>query len=121
MVSMEELLNTMVQRGGSDLHLSVGSRPKIRIDGKLEDSEYDLLSPEITKKLVYSVLSADQIATFLAAANPANWKVDDLKAMLHQHLDLTTREVTAYLNKDWKGSIDSYDKVRDQASPWPMR
>ena len=64
MVSMEELLNVMVQRGGSDLHLSVGSRPKIRIDGKLEDSEYDLLSPEVTKKLVYSVLSADQIATF---------------------------------------------------------
>ena len=33
MVSMEELLNLMVQRGGSDLHLSVGSPPKIRIDG----------------------------------------------------------------------------------------
>ena len=28
MVSMEELLNLMVQRGGSDLHLSVGSPPK---------------------------------------------------------------------------------------------
>ena len=34
MVSMEELLNLMVQRGGSDLHLSVGAPPKIRVDGK---------------------------------------------------------------------------------------
>ena len=64
MVSMEELLNLMVQRGGSDLHLSVGSPPKIRIDGKLVDTDYEPLMPEATKKLVYSVLSADQVAKF---------------------------------------------------------
>ncbi|MCC6781879.1 MAG: type IV pilus twitching motility protein PilT [Planctomycetes bacterium] len=64
MVSMEELLNLMVQRGGSDLHLSVGSPPKIRIDGRLVDTEHDPLSPELTKKLVYSVLSPDQVAKF---------------------------------------------------------
>ena len=64
MVSMEELLNLMVQRGGSDLHLSIGAPPKIRIDGKLEDTEHDVLQPEVTKKLVYSVLSADQVAKF---------------------------------------------------------
>ncbi len=52
MVSMEELLNLMVQRGGSDLHISVGSPPKIRIDGKLEDTEHDILQPEVSKKLV---------------------------------------------------------------------
>ena len=64
MVSMEELLNLMVQRGGSDLHISVGSAPKIRIDGKLQDTEFDVLQPEITKKLVYSVLAPDQVAKF---------------------------------------------------------
>ena len=64
MVSMEELLNLMVQRGGSDLHLSVGSPPKIRVDGNLADTEYEALMPEATKKLVYSVLGADQIAKF---------------------------------------------------------
>ncbi len=64
MVSMEELLNLMVQRGGSDLHLSVGSPPKVRVDGKLVDTEYEALMPEATKKLVYSVLGADQVAKF---------------------------------------------------------
>ena len=59
---MEELLNLMVQRGGSDLHLSVGSPPRIRIDGKLADTEHEMLQPEVTKKLVYSVLSPDQVA-----------------------------------------------------------
>jgi len=64
MVSMEELLNLMVQRGGSDLHISVGAPPKIRIDGKLVDTEYEPLMPEATKKLVYSVVSPDQVAKF---------------------------------------------------------
>ncbi len=64
MVSMEELLNLMVQRGGSDLHLSVGAAPKIRIDGKLQDTEHDILQPEVTKKLIYSVLAPDQVAKF---------------------------------------------------------
>jgi len=64
MVSMEELLNLMVQRGGSDLHLSVGAPPKIRIDGKLIDTEYEPLMPEASKKLIYSVIGPDQVAKF---------------------------------------------------------
>jgi twitching motility protein PilT len=64
MVSMEELLNLMVQRGGSDLHLSVASPPRVRIDGKLLDTDYPMLTAEVTKKLVYSVLTPDQVAKF---------------------------------------------------------
>ncbi len=64
MVSMEELLNIMVQRGGSDLHISVGAPPKIRVDGRLYDTEHDILQPEVTKKLIYSVLTPDQVANF---------------------------------------------------------
>ncbi len=64
MVSMEELLTIMVQRGGSDLHISAGAPPKIRVDGKLYDTEHDILRPEISKKLVYSVLTTDQTAKF---------------------------------------------------------
>lgn len=64
MPSMEELLNIMVQRGASDLHLSVGSPPKIRIDGKLHPTEHEVLVPEVTKKIVYSVLSPEQVVRF---------------------------------------------------------
>ncbi|MCB9868489.1 MAG: type IV pilus twitching motility protein PilT [Planctomycetes bacterium] len=64
MVSMEELLTIMVQRGGSDLHISVGAPPKIRVDGKLYDTEHQVLRPEVCKKLVYSVLTPDQVAKF---------------------------------------------------------
>jgi len=64
MVGIEELLQIMVQRGGSDLHVTAGSPPKIRIDGSLVSTEHDLLPPDITKKIVYSVLTAEQIAKF---------------------------------------------------------
>jgi len=64
MVSMEELLNLMVQRCGSDLHLTVGSPPRIRVDGKLAATDYDPLTPEVCKKLIYSVIGPDQVAKF---------------------------------------------------------
>jgi len=64
MVTMEELLALMVDREGSDLHLSVGAPPKIRIDGKLENTEFEVLTPEVTQKLIYSVLTPDQVARF---------------------------------------------------------
>ncbi|MEQ8764901.1 MAG: type IV pilus twitching motility protein PilT [Planctomycetota bacterium] len=64
MVSIEELLNVMIQRGGSDLHISASSPPKIRIDGKLVNTEYGVLSSELTQKLIYSILSSDQVAKF---------------------------------------------------------
>jgi twitching motility protein PilT len=64
MISIEELLTLMVQRGGSDLHISAGSPPRIRVDGILLNTEHDVLAPDATQKLVYSFLSNEQVASF---------------------------------------------------------
>ena len=64
MVTLEELLETLVSRGGSDLHISAGSPPKIRVHGKLVDVAPESMPHDETKKLVYSILSNDQIAAF---------------------------------------------------------
>jgi len=64
MVSLEELLQLLVQRGGSDLHIAAGSPPRIRVDGKLIPTEFDTLTKEESQKLTYGVLSEDQIARF---------------------------------------------------------
>ncbi len=64
MVTLEELLQIMVQRNGSDLHVTAGSPPKIRIDGRLVNTEHDVLTPEMSQKLVYSILDSNQIARF---------------------------------------------------------
>ncbi len=63
-VPIEELLQILVDQGGSDLHLSAGSPPKVRVDGELYDTEYDVLRPEDTKATIYSFLTGDQIARF---------------------------------------------------------
>ncbi len=64
MVTLEELLQILVQRNGSDLHITAGSPPKIRIDGRLVNTEHDVLTPEMSQKLVYSILDSNQIARF---------------------------------------------------------
>jgi twitching motility protein PilT len=64
MVSLRELLEMMVKRNASDLHLTVGSPPQLRIDGKLVKTEFELLTAEDTKKLAYSIMSEKQKQTF---------------------------------------------------------
>jgi len=56
--------------------------------------------------------NADDIAVFLASANP-NWKLQDLKDMLYKHLALTTTEVVSRLKKDWAADIAAYDEGHD--------
>jgi twitching motility protein PilT len=62
MITMEELLTLLVRQGGSDLHISVGSPPRIRVDGLLLPVDCPPLSPDDTRRLSTSVLTSDQIA-----------------------------------------------------------
>lgn len=62
MITIEELLALMVRQGGSDLHLSVGSPPRIRVDGVLLPVEHPPLQAEDTRRLTTSILTSDQIA-----------------------------------------------------------
>ncbi len=64
MVSLRELLEQMVKMGASDLHLTVGSPPVVRVDGKLQRLNYDVLTSEQTKKLSYSMLNEKQKQKF---------------------------------------------------------
>ena len=62
MITMEELLALMVRQGGSDLHISNGSPPRIRVDGQLLPVEHPSLTPDETRRLSTSILNSDQIA-----------------------------------------------------------
>src|ERR1700694_1561939 len=59
-VTLHQLLKTMVERGGSDLHITTNSPPQIRIDGKLTALDMPPLSAPETKQLAYSVLTDAQ-------------------------------------------------------------
>ena len=57
--------------------------------------------------------NADEISGFLSKANP-NWKLNDMKKMMHDHLALTTDEAVARLKKDYAADVKAYDKVHDE-------
>ena len=59
--SIDHLLEEMVGRGASDLHISVNSPPAIRVSGHIERlDEYERLNAEGTQQLLYRVLSSEQ-------------------------------------------------------------
>jgi len=55
--------------------------------------------------------NADAIAVFLNAANPQNWPLEDMKAMMREHLDLTLKEAVDYLGGDYPASVADYEQV----------
>ena len=59
--------------------------------------------------------NADEIAEFLAGANPRFWDLEEMRAMLHEHLRLTTDEALARLQADWAADVAAYDEIHLQA------
>lgn len=57
--------------------------------------------------------NADDIAAFLAAANPA-WPLAEMKAMMREHLDLTTQEAVARKQGNYAADVAAYDAIHQQ-------
>ena len=64
MLNLHGLLKTMIERGASDLHITTGSPPQLRIDGHLVKVNLPQLTPADTKQLCYSILTEAQKARF---------------------------------------------------------
>jgi len=60
MPNMHQLLKAMIDKGASDLHVTTGAPPMLRVDGKLHPLRMPPLSPPETKQLCYSVLTDAQ-------------------------------------------------------------
>lgn len=69
--ALDEILSQLVKRKGSDLHLKVSRPPLFRISGKLVPTEYEKLSPDDIKQLVYSIMTPYQIQRF-----EDEWEID---------------------------------------------
>ncbi len=66
MISMSELFLLMHERGASDLHLTVGAPPMLRIDGQLVPTPFEKLTNETSQTLIYSLLTDAQRQRFEA-------------------------------------------------------
>lgn len=61
---LDDLLRQGCQRSASDIHLAVGLPPTVRVDGDLVKLSFKALSPQDTQRLVYDILTNDQIEKF---------------------------------------------------------
>ena len=63
--SIDELLERMVGLGASDLHITVGTPPAIRVRGHVSRlDDFTVLDPESTRQLMYQILSTEQQKRF---------------------------------------------------------
>ena len=64
-VNLRVLLEEMIERDASDLHITAGEKPKMRIDGEIQSSKLDfVMTPKDTMQLAYSVLTENQKKRF---------------------------------------------------------
>ncbi len=63
-ISVHQLLKTMVEQGASDLHITTGSPPQVRIDGHMTPLKLPPMQPADTKQLCYSILTDAQKRKF---------------------------------------------------------
>ncbi len=64
-LNLRSLLQEMIDREASDLHVTAGERPKLRVDGDILDSTVDhIMTPKDTLQLAYSVLTESQKKRF---------------------------------------------------------
>ncbi len=60
MSTLYQMLQQMLEKGASDLHITTGSPPQMRLHGHLAPMNYPSLGPAETKQLIYSVLTDAQ-------------------------------------------------------------
>ncbi len=64
-INLRSLLEEMIERDASDLHITAGERPKLRVDGDITDSRVEhQLTPKETLQIAYSVLTENQKKRF---------------------------------------------------------
>ena len=71
MIELQKLLETVIEKKASDLHVTTGAAPQFRIDGKLVSIDNTVLTAPDTKRLCYSVLTDAQRHKF-----EEEWELD---------------------------------------------
>jgi len=61
---VDELLHLVVKQKASDLHVAVGLPPVLRVHGKLLQAPYDTFSAAVSQRMVYDILTDEQIQKF---------------------------------------------------------
>lgn len=70
-IHLDELLEIVIERNSSDLHIAPGIPPIIRVDGALQPTPYENATPLDVQQMMYSILTDEQIQKF-----ESTWELD---------------------------------------------
>jgi twitching motility protein PilT len=95
--SIDDLLQHMVGRNASDLHLSAGSKPAVRVNGHIQRlEEIESLTGEDTQQLLYQILSSEQ---------QKNLEIKRQLDFAHQVPGLARFRVNVYFQREQVGAV----------------
>ncbi|HEX9505156.1 MAG TPA: type IV pili twitching motility protein PilT, partial [Acidimicrobiia bacterium] len=66
MLELDLLLRCAVEQGASDVHVKVGARPRLRVDGALREAPFETVEPEDTERIVAAIMPIGRADTFRA-------------------------------------------------------
>jgi twitching motility protein PilU len=95
-VDFTQLLKVMTERGGSDLFITAGAPPSIKVDGTIKPLTKESLTAAQSRALVYSTMNDKQLAEF-EATNECNFA-------LSAH-DIGRFRVSAYVQRNSPGMV----------------
>ncbi|HSG29802.1 MAG TPA: type IV pilus twitching motility protein PilT [Candidatus Krumholzibacterium sp.] len=64
MLNLRDLLQEMIEKKASDLHITAGVPPMLRVDGVIHKTSHPVTTPDISKQIAYSVLTEEQQKRF---------------------------------------------------------
>jgi twitching motility protein PilT len=64
-LDLDQLLRAAVEQGASDVHIKVGSPPFIRVDGRLDRSDYPSVSPVETERIAFAIMPKQRAEEFI--------------------------------------------------------
>jgi len=64
MINLRDLLQEMIEQNASDLHITAGVPPMLRVDGVMLKTSNAVVTPEVSKQIAYSVLTEEQQKRF---------------------------------------------------------
>jgi twitching motility protein PilT len=95
-LDLDELLRFAVEHGASDVHVKVGSRPRLRVDGRLREAPFDTVEPEDAERIAAAVIPRGRAEAF-AETNECDF--------MYGIAGLGRFRVSAFRQRGWIGLV----------------
>jgi twitching motility protein PilT len=95
-LDLDGLLRFAVEHGASDVHVKVGSRPRLRVDGRLREAPFDTVEPSDTERVAAAVIPRSRAEAF-AADNECDF--------MYGIAGLGRFRVSAFRQRTWVGLV----------------